>query len=404
MAEPNAGARNLRVLSATNVLTGTHTNLLQVVLQPFVVHVAGSVVVLSILQGLATRMGGIVGALAQLAGGRLADRWGRRPVMLLGSAFNMASFSLFLATGLTERAVLLVPAFVFLGLGLLSSPASQSIVAESVEARGRAMAYSRVLFFLLLPAALIAFLGGFLADAFGYAPIFALSLALEATIFALFALLLVETLRERNGGRWRARDAFRLREPRLRGILLVISVDLFAWSISMMIVYGMAVKEFGFTNGDIGIIVGVWALVFLAATLPAGKTVERFGSRWMILVSEALGVPVMLGWILATTPLGFAIVAVVNGIAAATWVPALQTLVANSVEDRMRAEAIGQLTAIRSLLSFPAPFLGGLLYAAFGYAAPMAASLAGVLVAMVLILRYIHDPPKAGAAGPETSG
>jgi len=394
MASPQAGARNLRVISAANLITGTYNNLLQVILQPFVVTLAGSVALLGVLQALASRLGGVIGAIAQFAGGHLADRWGRKPVILLGSAFNAACLTLFLATAVTGWAPLLVPAFVFLGLGLLGSPANQSAVAESVDARGRAMAYSKVLFFLLLPAAIMAFLGGYIADAFGYALIFVVSLGLEAVNFGLFAAILRETLRERNPEPWTIRATLRLREPRLRGILIMTTVDLFVWQISLAIIYGMAKERFGFTNADLGIIVGVWALTFWAATLPVGKLVERFGSRWMIFVSESLGLPIMVGWILASTPLEFALISVLNGLTAATWVPALQTLIANLTEDRARAEAIGQITAVRSLLASPAPLLGGFLYSTVGYAAPMAASFGGIGIALVLILRYVNDPPR----------
>lgn len=397
MAASQDRARNVRVISATNLLTGTYTNLLQVVLQAFVVRLAGSVVVLSLLQTFANRLGGIVGSLAQLAGGHLTDRWGRKPVMLLGSAFTIASLTLFLATALTEWWPLLVPAFAFLGLGLLRDPASQSTVAESVEVHGRAMAYSKALFFLVLPAALMAFVGGILADLFGYAIVFGLSLGLEATTFVLFALVLRETLGERTRGRWTMRRAFRLQEPALKGLLIVTATDSFVWGLSLMIIYGMAVKEFGFTNADIGIIVGVWALVFAAGTLPVGKLVTRFGSRGMLFVSESLGLPIFAGWILARTPADFVLVSVLNGLTAAAWVPAWQTMISNAVDDRVRGEAIGQVSAFRGFLAFPAPLVGGLLYGVGGYAAPLALSFVGVIITMILILWFIHDPrPDAG--------
>jgi MFS family permease len=392
MGPPAERARNVRVISVTNLLAGTYNNLLQVVLQPFVVRLAGSVVTLSILQAFSNRLGGIVGALAQLAGGHLTDRWGRKPVMVLGSAFTMASLSLFLATAITGWWPLLVPAFGFLGLGLVRDPASQSTVAESVEVHGRAMAYSKALFFLIVPAAVMAFVGGVLADRFGYAVVFGLSLALEAANFALFALVLRETLRVRNAEAWSVRRAFRLREPAVKGLLIVTAADSFVWGISLMIVYGMAVTEFGFTNADIGLIVGVWALVFAGAALPVGKLVTRFGSRGMILISESLGLPIFAGWMLARTPTDFVLVSVLNGLTAAAWVPAWQTMISNAVPDTTRGIAIGQVTAFRGLLAFPAPLLGGLLYDELGYAAPLAASFAGVIVVMALIVRFLREP------------
>jgi len=397
MLTPREGARNVRVIAASNLLTGTYNNLLQVVLQPFVVFLTGSVVILSVLQALATRLGGVMGSLATLLGGVLADRWGRKPVMLLASAFNMASLSLFLLTALLKAPPLLVPAFLFLGLGLMSTPANQSTVAESVAVRGRAMAYSKVLFFLILPAAFVAFLGGYIADVFGYPVLFAASLALEATNFTLFAFVLRETLSERDRNPLSLRHLVRLPDPRLRGLLAVATVDAFVWTISSMIIYGMAVVEFGLTSTDIGIIVGVWAAVFAATTLPVGKFVERFGSRGMLFFSEALGVPVMVGWIFSRETWHFAVVSVFNGLTASTWVPAWNTILANSVEDQTRGKVTGQITAIRGLLSFPAPLLGGLLYDALGYPAPMLASLLGVFVAMALVLRLVRDPTRTEA-------
>ena len=393
-----AGPRNVRALSAVSFLTGIHTNLLQVVLQPFVVRVAGSVAALSLLQTFANRLGGVVGSFAQLAGGHLSDRWGRKPLILIQSAFTLSSLSLFLGTAVTEFWPLLVPAFLFLGLGLVGAPAVQSTVAESVDTDGRAMAYSKVLFFALLPAAAIALLGGYLADEYGYPLVFGVSLALEAVNLAILAGLLRETLGQRNGERWSFRRAFRLPDSRLRGILLVMTVDSFSWMITILIIYGIASKTLGFTNADVGLVVAVWALTFAAATLPVGKLVERFGSRRMIFLSESLGVPVFLGWLFARTPAQFALVSVANGLAAATWVPAWQTLLANSVEDRVRGGVLGSMSAARGLLSFPAPVLGGLLYEWFDYPAPILASLAGVIITMALVLRFVHDPPRARTA------
>lgn len=66
---------------------------------------------------------------ATLAGGRLADRWGRKPVLLLGFAFLVAgNLSLLSAT---NQAVLLVAAVV-LGLGGLNSSVPAGVISGAV--------------------------------------------------------------------------------------------------------------------------------------------------------------------------------------------------------------------------------------------------------------------------------
>src|SRR2546430_8493839 len=79
----------------------------------------------------------------------------------------MASF---LAAAVTHAWPLLIPGFLLLGFSLLSSPASQAILAESVKMEPRKMGivFSWVFFFNSIPGALMAFVAGVIGDAIGY--------------------------------------------------------------------------------------------------------------------------------------------------------------------------------------------------------------------------------------------
>src|SRR2546430_8199268 len=87
----------------------------------------------------------------------------------------MASF---LAAAVTHAWPLLIPGFLLLGFSLLSSPASQAILAESVrmEPRKMGIVFSWVFFFNSIPGALMAFVAGGIADAPRDHPGFALPL------------------------------------------------------------------------------------------------------------------------------------------------------------------------------------------------------------------------------------
>jgi DHA1 family multidrug resistance protein-like MFS transporter len=110
-----------------------------------------------------------------------------------------------------------------------------------------------------------------------------------------------------------------------------------------------------------------------------------------------LGLLLIVGWLLARTYAAFLVVEAVWGVIGATWVPAIMTLLADSVPDNQRGEVMGRYAAFRGVIAFPAPFLGGLLYERFGFQAPLLANLVGVLIALVLIIVAVQDPPREEA-------
>lgn len=62
----------------------------------------------------------------------------------------------------------------------------------------------------------------------------------------------------------------------------------------------------------------------------------------------------------------------------------------------------GKVAAVRGLVAFPAPIIGGFLYQNFGYEAPIVASFAGTIVAILMILRFV--PSRASAIAKQTAG
>jgi hypothetical protein len=53
---------------------------------------------------------------------------------------------------------------------------------------------------------------------------------------------------------------------------------------------------------------------------------------------------------------------------------------------------MGRLAAFQGLISFPAPFIGGLLYDAFGFQAPLLASVVCVVVATTMLTVLVKEP------------
>src|SRR3989441_8472966 len=172
---------NVRVLALTGLLTGTYVSMLNTALQPFALSLGLGLTSLGFMQAWGNRIGGFSGAIIQPFAGRLADIHGRRKVVIGGSLVLISSMSSFLAAAVTHAWPLLIPGFLLLGFSLLSSPASQAILAESVEMEPRKMGivFSWVFFFNSIPGAVMAFVAVVVAGALGSYLGFSLAVSLE---------------------------------------------------------------------------------------------------------------------------------------------------------------------------------------------------------------------------------
>src|SRR5512137_1350391 len=85
---------NLSILAATGFLSGIHVNMVSVVWQPFALSLGASIPMLGLLTSLGG-FAGIVTSMVQPIGGWLADRWGRKPFVLLASIAFIGGYALY---------------------------------------------------------------------------------------------------------------------------------------------------------------------------------------------------------------------------------------------------------------------------------------------------------------------
>jgi MFS family permease len=221
---------------------------------------------------------------------------------------------------------------------------------------------------------------------------------LEALRLLLILWLLQGTLSQVNGGisliELRGVLTRMIVPPReLRGLYWAMAVDIFVWGLGSSLLFGMLSETYGFPTFQLGVMSGLLSLVWATSQLPIGRLVDRYGCKPFLVLSEALGLIVVGGWLFSTNFAAFAALEALFGLTAATWVPALRALLANSVPTKQLGEEMGRLSAFRGLLGFPAPYIGGLLYDHFGFQAPILANLVGVVIALVAILVAVKEPP-----------
>jgi len=250
-----------------------------------------------------------------------------------------------------------------------------------------------------VPGVFAAALAGFIADRWGFSPVFLTRFGLEALRLLLILWLLQETLSRVSGGislgELKGVMARMVVPPRkLRGLYWALAVDVFVWGLGGSLLFGMLSETYGFTTFQLGVMSGALSLAWAITQLPIGKLIDRYGCKPFMVLSEAMGIIVVGGWLFSTNFVAFVALHALFGLMAATWVPALQALLANSISAKQLGEEMGRLSAFRGLIGFPAPYIGGLLYDHFGFQAPILANLVGVVVTLVAIVVAVKEPSK----------
>ncbi len=394
---------NVNILSSIHFLGGIYYNMLWAIRQPFFLSLNPSMAFVGLLEGIGA-YNGIISPISQLLGGWLSDRTGRKRYIVISSLFIISALTLFLVAGYTKMALFLIPAMLFFGAIAISWPSLDSIIFESASEKRMGVSYSIFMFAGVFPGIFAPFLGGKIADLFGYLPVFYLGIFIEIICLILIILYLKETLSIKNRERLNfskflpvVKESFKIPKV-LRNFYFVTTVDIFVWGIGAAILHGMLRKTYNVSNLQIGILQCLFSLSWAITQIPVGKLIDKFGCKIFLIISELIGVVTMIGFLISTKYEQFLIFSFLWGMVASTWVPSVKTLIANSVEKTKRAEAIGKLSFFRGVFGFPAPFIGGILYDNFGFKIPILANLIGALLAAILIYLFVHESPNGKLA------
>jgi len=362
---------NIRVQVVTSLLGGLYRGGFTAVWQPFVLYLGGSVTFLGLLESLGG-WGGAISCLMQLLGGWLADRLGRRPVLIFSSLFVVLSFACFTLAAWLYLWPLLVPGVILAGMGLLGRAAGSSVSAESAETRRRGLAYGVTMFAFALAMVGSSIVGGLVSDRWGYFPVMLASLILEALVLVTIIRFLRETLprEKRSIARLDWRGLLRAWSS-LLVLAIPLAGDSFSFGVAASILFGILKDAYRFTDVQLGWINAFFYLSWAVAQLPVGR---------------------LVGMALAYLLLGFT---------AALWIPALLKLVAGHVAKPQRGVATGIIFTIQGLARFPTPYLAAWLYAWWGYSAPLLVGLGGSVLVVIAMGILIREPPADGGEAAE---
>jgi DHA1 family tetracycline resistance protein-like MFS transporter len=326
--------------------------------------------------------------------GRLSDRVGRRPVILIGL---FGSFVAYLLFGLAQSLTLLFAARIAAGIAGANIPTAQAYMADVTTAENRARGMGLVgaafgLGFIFGPA-----IGGFLSQ-WGYqAPsFFASALSLANFIAAWF--LLPESRSTEGAVRPRRSrlDAFREAVTRrhLPSLLLIYFVVVAAFSSFELNFALYGERRFGFTSTTIGYVFAlVGVILSLVQGLLVGRVVPRVGEHRVVPAAVAILCAGMALVPLAGSTAMLVTACAILSVGMGFHSPSITSAISRLSGAHEQGGVLGVAQAVASLARIIGPAWGGFLYDELGVTSPFYAAAAFLALALLLSLATIARTP-----------
>jgi MFS family permease len=354
---------------------------------------------------------GVTKAVTNLAAGTLADRYGRKPVLVAGWLIGLP-VPLMLIWAPSWAWVIAANVLLGVNQGLTwSTTIIMKIDLVGPRRRGLAMGFNEAAGYLALAAT--GLVTGWLAEAYGLRPApFLLGLAYAALGLGLSTVFVRETLdharhevRSHQGGAdpRTGREIFALASFRERALSAASQAGLvnnlndgLAWGL-----YPILFATSGLSVGRIGVLVALYPAVWSVGQLATGALSDRWGRKWLIvggMLVQAVGIALVAG----ATGFGvWALAAVLMGAGTAMVYPTLLAVIGDVAHPAWRGRAVGVYRlwrdlgyAVGAIIAGITADLLGLRSAIWLVAAITAAS--GILVASRMY--ETHRPSPSGAA------
>jgi MFS family permease len=344
--------------------------------------------------------------LFQLPGGLLADRYGRRRLIIFGSFLRTIGPILYLMAPSWEW---VIPGAIASGMTSLYMPAFTAIVAESLPSKRRGSGYGVYNTITRIPNIISPLIGGVLIDQYGLYE--GVRMFLMVQIGVSFFTVIVryftiqETVVHTSGSRPSiipTRETFR-ELPRPIFIMMIVSI-IGSFSGRLVADYTnlYALDILKITPTQLGIISSVAGLVQTVLTLPSGMLSDKYGRKNNIMVSRVVS-PVTQYFMAAVS--GFypymmvrsfnAIGLAFGGGGVRAGGSAWNALIADIVPSRKRATVNGTIGTLTAVVAAPSSVLGGWLWETFYPQLPFQLSAVIGLVAAAVFWFGVQEPEKA---------
>lgn len=354
--------------------------------------------------GLMGSAGALVLGLVRIPGAVIADRYGRRQIIVM-MTFSIAFSFLFYIFAPDWRFVLI--GMIISNLSLIYQPALDAILADSVPAEKRGMGFAAVNVIPNIPTIVAPAVAGYLVATHGLVP--GMRLVYTVVFFCMMIasfirlFFLRETLDNPQPIKLDAmkvafkdsfsaiREAWRDMPRTLRFVTVAFLVSAFEepmfrmfTSLYVLYVVGVGPIEWGLVNT-------AWIATTIIFGFPFGKVVDKIGRRKSILVAYSIFIPATILFVLARSFSHLLVVYFFFGVGGCLIMPAYNALLADLIPKEKRGRIMGTIVTLNILATVPSSALAGFLYGASPVYPFILSIILGATVSMI-ILFAVKEP------------
>jgi DHA1 family tetracycline resistance protein-like MFS transporter len=330
--------------------------------------------------------------------GRLSDRFGRRPVLMISLFGNVLGFTCF---AFASNVAMLFATRIISGIASASIPAAQAYIADTADESSRAKEMGRISMAFGLGLVFGPPLGGLLSSiavGMNLRPnvlpgAAAATLSASALLMAIFALPESRTATSDSHAKgWSIFDneswriLFRTRALRLSGTALAVLMCALASLAPLLVLIGR--DRYALTARDVGYLMGLMGIMVI--TLQLGvlhRLTQKFGDIGTGLLGATA---LVLGLLLVPLTLGrFVLIAAVclMGIAQGLCHPTLSAYISKAAPPAHRGGILGVSSSMTALARVMGPAIAGLAYDALRTAGAITSQVLVVGGGIVLLVR-----------------
>lgn len=330
--------------------------------------------------------------------GRLSDRIGRRPVLMISLFGNVLGFSCF---ALASNVTMLFATRIISGIASASIPAAQAYIADTASEENRAKEMGRISMAFGLGLVLGPPFGGLLSSLAtdmslrpnvlpGAAAATLSAIALLMAIFALPESLSAKSTAHAKG--WSIfdneswRTLFRARDLRLSGLALAVLMCTLASLAPILVLVGR--DQYALTAREVGLLMGLMGVVVVALQLGlTHRLSKRFGDLVAALIGAASLIAGLLLVPLSATRAPLIAATCLMGIAQGLCHPTLSAYISKVAPSEHRGGILGVSSSMTALARVMGPAIAGFAYDALRTGGAVGSQVVIVIVGMLLLLQ-----------------